>query len=284
MSSYDQKISYQHIFAIITTTFIIFLTNISATNIQKKWSSQDLMPEMVNDVVGNDPSKLAELVKYPIPCDTQFECKRRTQFGKRKMKCQICPNQMYITSSKYYEADKDTEKSPYAEKDKMPGEESDESGGASGGNGNDKDTNNSTGPASASGESSSSASSSSFASSSGVANTQKKKNCQKKEDDQFILPCCVPETNDDNSLKIVPPNTAPTGTLQCCGGGPACCRWCSEYVCDNLETSNEMLPQLWWHVCNDKDIDETTSKRFHQEIADQAKPNNQKLLRNGVRL
>ena len=63
------------------------------------------MPEMVNDVVGNDPSKLAELVKYPIPCDTQFECKRRTQFGKRKMKCQICPNQMYITSSKYYEAD-----------------------------------------------------------------------------------------------------------------------------------------------------------------------------------
>jgi hypothetical protein len=251
----------------------------------QKWSSQDLMPGLINDVVGDDPTKLKELVKYPIPCDTKYECKRRTQFGKKKMKCQICPNQLYIVSSKYYEADKDTEKSPYAEKDKMPGEESDDSNTR--GSDDENEESGGTGPASSSSStaklsSSSTAASASSGGSGGTASAAPK--CQKKEDDQFILPCCIPETNDDGTLKIVPPNTTPEGELQCCGGGSACCRWCSEYVCDDLEKSNEILPQLWWHVCNDKDVDETTSKRFHQDIADRAKPSDQKLLRNGMRL
>ena len=231
------------------------------------WSSRDLMPETRNKVADNEET-LQKLVEHPVPCDTKFECKRRTYFGKKKMKCQICPSQLYIVSSKFYEADKDTEKSPYASKDNFPGDD-DGASGPSGG----------TGPAASS---TSNVTSAKPSGPSGGTGSDTSSKCQKKEDDTFILPCCVPETNEDNSLVIVPPNTVPSGGLQCCGGGPACCRWCSEYLCDSLEQSNEVLPGLWWHVCNDKDIEETTSKRFQNDINDKKRPPSlQKLLRDG---
>lgn len=234
------------------------------------WSSRDLVPETRSDVA-DDTETLKKLVEHPVPCDTKFECKRRTYFGKKKMKCQICPSQLYVVSSKFYEADKDTEKSPYASKDNFPGED-DGASGPSGG----------TGPAaSSSSNSNSTTTKASGPSGSAGSNPGEKSKCQKKEDDTFVLPCCVPETNEDNTLVIVPPNTEPSGDLQCCGGGPACCRWCSEYLCDSLEQSNEVLPRLWWHVCNDKDVDETTRKRFQNDINDKKRPLLQKLLRDG---
>lgn len=43
--------------------------------------------------------------------------------------------------------------------------------------------------------------------------------------------------------------------MNCCGGGPACCRWCPEQICEALEISDEKLEPLWWALCADQDTD-----------------------------
>merc|ERR1711871_369371 len=42
--------------------------------------------------------------------------------------------------------------------------------------------------------------------------------------------------------------------ITCCGGGPSCCRWCPEQLCEKLEISDEVLEPLWWHVCSNTDV------------------------------
>jgi hypothetical protein len=49
--------------------------------------------------------------------------------------------------------------------------------------------------------------------------------------------------------------------MNCCGGGPACCRWCPDQLCEYLEMSNEKLEPLWWAVCSNTDIAGNPSRR-----------------------
>jgi hypothetical protein len=96
------------------------------------------------------------------------------------------------------------------------------------------------------------------------------KGCFDKADDDFKLPCCRPLKGPSGELIVVDPSKIvenPTSTpaleiapflskntdLACCGGGPACCRWCPELLCDSLEKLPENLPKLWHHVCANED-------------------------------
>jgi hypothetical protein len=49
--------------------------------------------------------------------------------------------------------------------------------------------------------------------------------------------------------------------MNCCGGGPACCRWCPEQLCESLEMSSEKLEPLWWAVCSETDVSGNPSTR-----------------------
>ena len=83
------------------------------------------------------------------------------------------------------------------------------------------------------------------------------------QDDAFDVPCCQP-IKVDGIVKIIDPKSpadlatmspflADNPDLPCCGGGPSCCRWCPETLCDSLEKASESLPKLWWHVCSGED-------------------------------
>jgi len=200
----------------------------------------------------------------PVPCDTHFECKRRTEFGDIKPKCQICIEQLYLEGSRYYGASEFTEQSPV---DPTPGidptDENEEDDDKDNTAPNESESDGPAGEKPAKGVDKANVPKGSSGST-GPASEE----CHKPEDDVFILPCCKPEST--GSAVVLREKMA--GSLPCCGGGPACCRWCPEYLCDELEHAKEIIPALWWHVCSGSDIEVTTKTRMASEILDQGKP------------
>lgn len=181
-----------------------------------------------------------------IPCDTLYNCKRniiqhleKEENTIRNFKCAICKDYLYTENFNLYGEDEKTEKSVFgrnnAVRRQIVGRLDYKYG---------------------------------F-----IKNREKRKkppnpNCPgnvKIVEDKFQLPCCQPLKSRDGVVKIIDPESkkdlesistdlSENEDLPCCGGGPSCCRWCPETLCDSLEKASEALPKLWWHVCSGEDV------------------------------
>jgi hypothetical protein len=180
---------------------------------------------------------------YSVSCDTKFKCKAKfveeaNKGNSEKEQCAICTDQLYTEGFASYGADKGTEKSAFgrynAPMEHVVGRWDYEYGFVNRLNRKDP------GP------------------------PKDADKCLDKVDDSFELPCCRPYRYPSGSLVVVDPKDAVsvakigpiTGfdkEVKCCGGGPACCRWCPEKLCDSLEKVPENLPKLWFHVCSGED-------------------------------
>ena len=94
------------------------------------------------------------------------------------------------------------------------------------------------------------------------------------EDSDFKMPCCYPCASDTTAgVMIENKEVEPVGESRvrarggrrgahavraragknsakpCCGTAPACCRWCPDTVCEELEKEARGLPELWWGLC-----------------------------------
>jgi hypothetical protein len=231
---------------------VVVFHALAVWRVVEAWDSRNMMRDRMQSGYKPDFS-------LPVPCDTHFECKRRTEFGDIKPKCQICIEQLYLEGSRYYGASEFTEESPV---DPTPGidpsDEKKEDGDKNNAAPTDTEGEGPTGEKPAEGVDKASSGSSGPAS----------EECHRPEDDVFVLPCCKPEST--GSAVVLREKMA--GDLPCCGGGPACCRWCPEYLCDGLENAKEMIPALWWHVCSGSDTEVTTKTRMSSDILDEGKP------------
>ena len=191
----------------------------------------------------------------PISCDTQFSCKRKIVNHVTNMdvseearsmnnfKCIVCTDYLYTEGFTLYGQGKDTEKSAFGDHNAVRRQVVQRWDYKYGYVKRVKDN--------------------------APRKKPKPSNCpasMKIADDSFELPCCQPVKDNGGILKIVDPTKKKDmeqpwikklldndSDLACCGGGPACCRWCPETLCDSLEKSSEALPKLWWHVCSGED-------------------------------
>jgi hypothetical protein len=221
-------------------------TNVRADSSFLRWNSRDLM---------NVPGDFKPDFSKPVPCDTVFQCKQKTEFGEKTPACEICLDRLYESGSDHYGSAEFTEKSPYIKVKNSPSgpEDSEDS----------KPESDASGPAATDKEDGGSGASGS----SGASGPD----CDSKiiDEDVFVLPCCKPKKDEGGSFVFHRSNE---GNLPCCGGGPACCRWCPEFLCDELEHSNEQIPTLWWHVCENYDTEYTVKTRLRSEIRELSKP------------
>ena len=155
---------------------------------------------------------------YSVSCDTKFKCKAKfiadaQKKSSEREQCVVCTDQLYTEGFASYGADKDTEKSVFGRynspMETVVGRWDFEMGYVNRLNRKDP-------PA-----------------------PKDAAKCLDKASDSFELPCCRPYRYPSGSLVVVDPKDAASvmkigpitnfdKNVKCCGGGPACCRWCPE--------------------------------------------------------
>jgi hypothetical protein len=222
--------------------------------ILEKWTSKvDKCPQentsgLTKNVCIEEINKKLKL-KFPdgkdrIPCDTLYNCKRDVMLHLEKPKntlnnfqCAICRDHLYTETFNLYGQDEKTEKSPFGRNNAVRRQVISRSDYKYG-----------------------------YVLNRDTREMPKQPDCPgdiKIQDDSFDVPCCQP-VKVDGIVKIIDPKSpadlatmspflADNPDLPCCGGGPSCCRWCPETLCDSLEKASESLPKLWWHVCSGED-------------------------------
>jgi hypothetical protein len=203
----------------------------------EKWTSK-----VQFDLSGDEPKLKFSDGKDRLPCDTLYNCKRdiiqhlsKEKNTLRNFKCAICRDYLYTENYNLYGEDEKTEKSPFG-RDNAVKRQTISRLDYKYGYVRNRDDRKKPSPPDC------------------PANVE-------ISDDKFVLPCCQP-LKQNGIIKIIDPNNAndlksvenENEDLPCCGGGPSCCRWCPETLCDSLEKANEVLSKLWWHVCSGSDV------------------------------